>query len=140
MTTLSNRMNLTAAQIDELIINNAKRMAKKFSEIKREYEYKNPNERHCVSDISGGIISEDMPLDMKMSNLFAAVNNNMVIGLRYEHEVIGLRDKCQNEQKLKQAAFLFILKSGMMDNFQQFLNEYKGDIKQDLYSEMAKAI
>lgn len=140
MTTLNNKMNLTAEQIDELIINNAKRMAKKYIDIKRKYERENPIERHCISDISGGIISEDIPLDMKMNNLFAAVNNNMVIGLHYEHEVICLRDKCKNEQQLKKIAFLFILKSGKMNDFQQFLNKYQGNINQDISFEFCKAV
>lgn len=83
MTTLDYKLNLTIEQIDKLITDNAERIVKRYIDIKREYEHENPNERYCFSDISAGIISEEMPLDMKMSNFFAALNNNMVIGLRY---------------------------------------------------------
>lgn len=130
----------TETFINDLLSTKSKLQEKRYIDVIKKCQKEYGIDRPFASDIIGYFYHEKSTLEDNVQNLLAVANNNMVAGLYSEYKSLRLEKSLNKEKKLKQAAFLFILKSGMMDNFQQFLNEYKGDIKQDLYSEMAKAI
>lgn len=130
----------TETFINDLLSTKSKLQEKRYIDVIKKCQKEYGIDRPFASDIIGYFYHEKSTLEDNVQNLLAVANNNMVAGLYSEYKSLHLEKSLNKEKKLKQAAFLFILKSGMMDNFQQFLNEYKGDIKQDLYSEMAKAI
>lgn len=131
----------TLKEVNQYLIEASIKQQQRCREVRKKYatELGINQVRYC-SEIMGGGAFKECSLEDNLENIMAFANNNMVAGLWNEYKVIDLENKFDKEKKLKQAAFLFILKSGMMDTFQRFLNEYKGDIKQELYSEMAKAI
>lgn len=130
----------TETFINDLLSTKSKLQEKRYIDVIKKCQKEYGIDRPFASDIIGYFYHEKSTLEDNVQNLLAIANNNMVAGLYSEYKSLHLEKSLNKEKKLKQAAFLFILKSGMMDNFQQFLNEYEGDIKQDLYSEMAKAI
>ena len=130
----------TETFINDLLSTKSKLQEKRYIDVIKKCQKEYGIDRPFASDIIGYFYHEKSTLEDNVQNLLAIANNNMVAGLYSEYKSLHLEKSLNKEKKLKQAAFLFILKSGMMDNFQQFLNEYKGDIKQDLYSEIAKAI
>lgn len=129
----------TETFINDLLSTKSKLQEKRYIDVIKKCQKEYGIDRPFTSDIIGYFYHEKSTLEDNVQNLLAIANNNMVAGLYSEYKSLHLEKSLNKEKKLKQAAFLFILKSGMMDNFQQFLNEYEGDIKQDLYSEMAKA-
>lgn len=129
---------MTTSEINTFITEKTKELSLRYSNVKANCVKEFGESEHFASDITSGLVSESMPLDMKLRNIMASANNNMVAGLYYEHEVISLRKKTKEEQKLKQAAFLFILQHGLMKEFQAFINKYKGDAKEDIYREYIK--
>lgn len=129
---------ITTDEINAFLIEKAKEQSIRYSNVKANCVKEFGESAPFASDITNGIISDSMPLDMKLRNMAASANNNMVAGLYYEHEVISLRKKTKEEQRLKQAAFLFILQHGLMKEFQSFVNNYRGDVKEDIYREHIK--
>lgn len=129
---------MTINEVDAFLTEQAAEQKVRYSNVKSKCLKEFGESRLYASDITSGLISDSMPLDMKLRNLVASANNNMVAGLYYEHEVIHLREKTRKEQRLKQAAFLFILQHGFMKDFQSFINNYQGDVEEDIYHEHVK--
>lgn len=86
--------------------------------------------------ITSFFYQEDDTLKRNIQNLLAIANNNMVAGLYSQYKVLYLDKRLDEEKRLKYAAFLFILKYGLMEDFQSFLNGYKGDVKDGIYNEI----
>lgn len=131
----------TLEEVNQYLIEASAKQQQKCKEVRKKYaaELGINQVRYC-SDIMGGGAFKECGLEDNLKNMIAFANNSMMAGLWNEYKVIDLESKFGEEKKLKQAAFLFILKSGMMDDFQRFLNSYQGDLKSDLYSEMARAM
>lgn len=128
---------MTTDEINAFLIEKTKEQSIRYSNVNAKCLKEFGTKELYVSDITSSLCTDSMPLDMKLRNLVASANNNMVAGLYYEHEVINLRKRNKKEQKLKQAAFLFILRHGLMNEFQSFVNNYHGDVKEDIYREHA---
>lgn len=91
-----------------------------------------------ASDIMGVICSESASVEHNLKNVFATANNNMVAGLSNEYRALSLEKKLEEEKKLKQTVFLFILKYGLMNEFRSFVSKYQGDVKEDIRCERMK--
>lgn len=125
-------------EINLLLSLKAKQQSERYSSVKakclKEYGIDEP----FSIDIMGYIHHEEDSLEGNILNLLAIANNNMVAGLYSEYKALSLDKKLEEEKKLKQAAFLFILRYGMMNEFQSFLNTYQGDAKDEIYIERMK--
>lgn len=127
---------VTTDTIEKYITESAKAQGKKYRELKAKYNEQFNVTIPYASDITAPIVCDNMPLDMKLRNLMASMTNNIIAGLRYESEVIALHGKAKKEKALKRAAFLFILRSGLVKEFQDFLATYRGDMENDICKEM----
>lgn len=125
-------------EINLLLSLKAKQQSERYSSVKakclQEYDISEP----FASDIMGYFHHKDDTLEGNILNLLAVANNNMVAGLYSEYKALGLEKKLEEEKRLKHAAFLFILKYGIMDEFQSFVNRYQGDAKDDICNERIK--
>lgn len=130
----------TETSINDLLSAKSKLQKKRYMDVIKKCQKKYGIDRPFASDIMGYFYHENDTLESNVLNLLAIANNNMVAGLYSEYKSLHLEKSLNEEKMLKQAAFLFILRNGMIKGFQHFLNEYKGDVKQDVYSEMAKVM
>lgn len=126
---------MTTSEIDTFLIEEVAKQKITYSNVKAKYAKEFGESELYASDIMSIPMSDSMPLDMKLRNILALANNNMVAGLYSEYRSLGLEKQLNEEKNLKQAAFLFILKYGMMNEFQSFVNNYQGDVKEDIYYE-----
>ena len=126
---------MTIEEVDKFIVDEAKKQRVRFSEVNAKYKQEFGNDSTYLGDIVGNYITESMPLDMKLRNLMAYQNNNTAAGLYYLHENISMRRSLKKEKTLKQAMFLFILRNGLMTQFQDFIKHYTGDVEEDIYDE-----
>lgn len=129
---------MTPNEIDAFLMQEAVKQKITYSNVKAKYAKEFGESEFYASDIMSIPVSDSMPLDMKLRNVLALANNNMVAGLYCEYKSRGLEKKLNEEKKLKQAAFLFILRYGMIKEFQSFVNNYHGDTKEDICCERMK--
>lgn len=126
----------TEEEISELLSVKSKQQNQRYSSVKekclKEYGIKDP----LFGKITSFFYQEDDTLKRNIQNLLAIANNNMVAGLYSQYKVLYLDKRLDEEKRLKYAAFLFILKYGLMEDFQSFLNGYKGDVKDGIYNEI----
>lgn len=125
----------TIEEVDKFIVEHAKKQRVRFSEVEAKFKHQFSDNSAYSGDIVGNYITESMPFDMKLRNLMAYLNNNTVAGLYYLHENISMRRSLKKEKALKQAMFLFILRNGLMAQFQDFIKHYSGDVEEDIYDE-----
>lgn len=129
---------MTANEINTFLVEKTKEQSIRYSSVKADCIKKFGESGLFTSDITSMSISDSMPLDMKLRNIMAIANNNMVAGLYSEYRARGLEMKLEEEKKLKQTVFLFILKYGLMNEFRSFVSKYQGDVKEDIRCERMK--
>lgn len=126
----------TEEEISELLSVKSKQQNQRYSIVKekclKEYGIQDP----LFGEITSFFYQEDDTLKRNIQNLLAIASNNMVAGLYSQYKVLYLDKRLDEEKRLKYAAFLFILKYGLMEDFQSFLNGYKGDVKDGIYNEI----
>ncbi|MDD3038609.1 hypothetical protein [Bacteroides sp.] len=122
--------------INALLSIKAKQQSERYSSVKAKCLKECGIDEPFSSDIMGYIHHEDDSLEGNLLNLLAIANNNMVAGLYSEYKSLSLEKKLEEEKKLKHAAFLFILKHGLINEFQSFMNDYKGDVKDGIFDEI----
>lgn len=128
----------TIDEINALLIKESKEQRIKYSTTKAAYSNEYGICDFFASDIMGVICSESASVEHNLKNVFATANNNMVAGLSNEYRALSLEKKLEEEKKLKQTVFLFILKYGLMNEFRSFVSKYQGDVKEDIRCERMK--
>lgn len=135
----------TAEEIKAFLLEKSKEQLISCANIRKEYSKRFKINGFYTSDVISGFGLPDRSLEDNLKNLFSIASNNITAAIFSEYNAIDLRNKLNsaerresNEKRLKQAAFLFILKHGLANEFQSFMNSYQGDTKEDIYCERLK--